>query len=290
MSRRFWLVVIAPVVGRLPSLFYPVASLAGRFAWRTRGRERRRLIRNLLPFCDGDAARANYHGRRAYENVGRYWVDLCTIPHRDLSTFEAGHVRIVNPDWLRTLDQPGPVIAVSAHTGNPELVVQALTHRGRPFVAIVEQLRPPAFARRMHRLRAAAGGAFYDANFAGLRASLEALQRGELLGLLGDRDIQGTGICVQIAGRPVKLPRGPWEIARRSGAVVMPMFTSRGRKDDFTLWVEEPFCVALTTDQEHDVLVAAERFAALLERHLRRDPGQWVVLEDFWEVHRCGEG
>jgi lauroyl/myristoyl acyltransferase len=54
--------------------------------------------------------------------------------------------------------------------------------------------------------------------------------------------------------------------------------------------VEEPFRVAATEDANADIRQAVERFARLLEQHLRRDPGQWAVLEDFWRVHACGEG
>ena len=39
-----------------------------------------------------------------------------------------------------------------------------------------------------------------------------------------------------------------------------------------------------------EIREAIERWCSILEKHLRRDPAQWTVLEDFWEVHRCGEG
>jgi KDO2-lipid IV(A) lauroyltransferase len=106
--------------------------------------------------------------------------------------------------------------------------------------------------------------------------------------MMADRDLQNTGVCVELAGRHVKLPRGPWELARRSGATVIPMFTARkGGTDDFALYVYEPFKVGC--DGEVDpVQAGAERFARVLEEHLKREPGQWAVLEDFWRVHGCG--
>ncbi|MGE5595552.1 MAG: lysophospholipid acyltransferase family protein, partial [Hyphomicrobiales bacterium] len=282
MTKLVLLRLLAPVLGRARWLAYPLATLVGRVAWETCPGARRNITRNLLPFCDGDRERARAEGREAYQNVARYWVDLCTLPYRQMRNFERDHLTIVNAEWLCALEEPGPVVAVSAHTGNPELVVQALTYRGRPFVAVVEALRPEAFSKELLRRRSSAGGKFYEATFSGVRACLDALRRGELVGLMGDRDIQGTGLCVTLAGREVKLPRGPWELARRTGALVVPVLTSRKSHDNFTIYLHEPFRVDQTGDAELDVRKAVERWAEVLEAHLRREPGQWAVLEDFW--------
>ncbi|MCC7366520.1 MAG: lysophospholipid acyltransferase family protein [Dehalococcoidia bacterium] len=288
MTRLWLLWLLAPPLGRAPWFGYRVASVVGWLAWQLRPGQRRILMKNLLPFCDGDRERARRESLRAFQNVARYWVDLCSLPYRDLTEVERDHLVIVDAERLAVLERPGPVIAVSAHTGNPEFAIQALTHRGRAFIAMVEELRPPRFSRELLRRRSAAGGKFYEVNLGGLRACLDGLKRGELIGLNGDRDLQGTGICVPLGGRMAQLPRGPWELARRSGAVVLPVFTHRDHRDRLTLFVEEPFTVAHTEDPETDVRKAVERFAALLETHIRRDPGQWTVLEDFWRVHGCG--
>lgn len=285
---RLWLLrILAPVVGRIPWLSYKVGWLAGWVAWKTQTRRRHNLIQNLLPLCDGDLARAERAGLLAYRNVAFYWVDLATVPHRKMELFERDHLRLVNEERLAVLDEPGPVVAISAHTGNAELAVQALTYRGRPFVALVERLEPPAQMRYILRLRSGAGGRFYEANFRGIRACLEALRNGQIVGVMGDRDLQGTGLCVTFADHRVRLPRGPWDLARRTGATVLPVFSYRDSDDDFTVYVEEPFKVPCTGDEEADIRAAIERWATVLETALRRAPGQWAVLEDFWRVHAC---
>jgi len=288
MGRLLLLRLLGPLVGRTLWLSYPVASVAGRVAWHTQRGRRRNLIRNMLPLVDGDRGRARAEGLRAYQEVARYWVDLVSLPYRSMADFERDHLRIENDRWLAVLDRACPIIAVSAHTADVELAIQALTYRGRPFVALVEELDPPPLAAYLTRLRTAAGGRFYEANFAGLRGLLEAIERGEIVGMMGDRDLQGRGICVELAGRQVRLPRGPWELARRTGALVLPVFTIRERRDHFTVRFEEPFGIPRGPDEELDIEAAARRWAGTLEAHLRRNPGQWTVLEDFWAVHRCG--
>lgn len=280
--------LVQPLAGRFPRVFYPVATAVGWLAFYLRRRYRRKLIQNMLPLVDRQPARAKRSALAASVNVCQYYVDLCTLPYRNIATFDATNLEIAGADRLGPLSEPGPVIAVSAHTGNAELAIQALSVRGRPFVALVEPQRPPSWSRYLLRLRSSAGGRFYETNFRGIRACIETLQRGGLVGFMADRDLQGNGMCVPLAGQCVRLPRGPWEIARRSGALVFPMFTSRLRHDRFRVYVEEPFRVARSEDEEADILDAIQRFARLLETHLRRDPSQWAVTEDFWEVHRCG--
>ncbi len=289
MSGRLWVLrLFQPFVARFPGPFYVIAPWAGWLAFKLRPKMRRKLVHNMAPLVGGEQAAARAAGLAASQNIARYFVDLCTIPERLMERFEADHLELVNGERLSALREPGPVIAMSAHSGNAELAIQALTFRGRPFVALVEAQRPRAWSRYLLRLRSSAGGRFYETSFHGIRACLETLQEGGLVGFMGDRDMQGNGTCVELCGRKVRLPRGPWEIARRSQALVLPVFTARIERDRFRLFVEEPFHVAQSEDEEADILAAVERFAALLEAHLKRDPGQWAFTEDFWRVHACG--
>jgi KDO2-lipid IV(A) lauroyltransferase len=217
-------------------------------------------------------------------------VDLATLPRRDIARFERDHLRVVNGERLKLLDEPGPLIVLSAHTGNPELAVQGFTNRGRAFVALVQPLQPPALANYLLKLRSSTGGAFYEADRRGVRACLEALRDGKLVAIIADRDIQGTGVCVDLCGRRVKLPRGPFELARRKHASLLPILAAREGVEDQVVFVEEPYRVRITGNAKEDVREAAQHWACILGQHLLRFPGQWKVLEDYWTVHACGEG
>lgn len=281
--------IARPVAARFPRVCYRLALGAAWISWRVRPAMRRRVIRNLLPLCEGDSARAKSEGQRVFQYVAQYYVDLATIPRRRMARFERDHLTLLHRENLGALEQPGPIVAVSAHTGNAELAVQALLYRGRGFVALVEALSPPSISEYMLRLRSAAGGRFYETDFAGVRACLEALKHGQVLGLMGDRDIQHTGVCITLFDRQVHVPRGPWELARRTDALILPVFCRRLHNDNFEVDIGVPFRVGVDDTPEADIRKAAEHYASLLEAHLRRDPGQWVVLEDFWQEHRCLE-
>ena len=289
VSRLRIVKTLEPFISRFPGISYRIAVGVGWVGYHTQPRIRRNLVRNLMPLCDGNLARAQREGRRVCIFVAQYYVDLMGLPRRDLARFQRENLEYVNAEYIPMLDEPGPVVAVSCHTGNAELAIQAFSSYGRRFAALVEAQQPPKWSQYLLRLRSAGGGTFYETDFGGVRASLHALKTGEVLGVMGDRDIQGTGICTELFGRCVKLPRGPWELARRTNALVFPVFATRIKNDRFRLHLAEPFRVERTEDDEADIRLAVTRFAHLLEEHLRADPGQWVVLEDFWKVHSCRE-
>ena len=271
--------------GRAPAIAYRLAPPAGWLACRLRTDMRRNVIRNQLVLCGGNRERARRNAPAVFAAIVRYYVDIASFRYRDMSVLERDTVRFTNAERLGVLDGDRPIIALSAHMGSPELGVQAFLGRGRKFVALVEPLQPDWFGAELNRMRGAAGGRYLPADGRGMRACLQELRAGGVVALLADRDIQGNGICTRLAGKTVRLPVGPFELARRTGAIIVPVLTTREPGNRLRLHVEEPFGVGADGEE---VRAGVERWASILEPYLRRYPEQWTVAEDFWQVHRCG--
>ena len=279
-----------PLAGRFPRPAYALARGAGRLVCALRPRARERVAANLTPICGGNRERARALAPRVFQCAASYYVDLATLPYRDHAGYERDHLIVMGGEHVPELFEPRPTIIASAHTGGPELALIAIAQRGRGWVELVEPLSPPGLARRLAELREAAGGRVAEANASGFRQALRELRAGGLVALVVDRDLAGNGVCAELLGRKVLLPRGPWELAHRTGATVIPLFAQRRRGDDQTVWLERPFTVPAGGDREEAVRAAAQRWADQFGEHLRRDPGQWTVLESFWEEHACGQG
>lgn len=275
---------------RWPRAAYLLADAAASFLWVLRRRLRRTAVENLLPVVGTRRAALRY-SFGVFRSVGRYYVDLALIPRRAPAAFERAHVYVENPELLPLVDAPGPTVFVTAHYGHPDQLVQFLTTRRPEFVALVEPLRPAEVGEFVNALRAAHGGRFLPIGPGAVRRCLEQLRAGGAVALVADRDLTGGGVCVELCGRWVRLPRGPWELARRTGARVVPVFFWRVGREEFAARIEPEIVVSRELPLEAAVARACREWARLLERHLRRHPDQWLVLEPFWEVHGChGEG
>lgn len=289
MLRYVVLRLSLPVLGRLRRWAYPSAALVAPGAlWH--GRTRSRLRRNFAPLCGGDMRRASTASARALANVAQYYVDLGSFRYRDFARLERDHLTIEHLERSAVLDRPGPRLIVAAHTAGTELALRALLPRGYAFTGLVEPVSNPRLSRFLLDWRRAAGGQFFEADLGGVRQCLAALRAGGLVTLVADRDIQGTGVCVEFFGRRVRFPRGPWDLAARTGAPVLPLLCARVRADHIRVVIGEPISVEGGRDREAAVAAAAQQWAGVLERFLAADPGQWMVMEDFWKVHGCGQG
>lgn len=281
------LCLLSPVAGRLPWLAYAVADFVAFAAWHLAAMARRRVTSNVLAACGDDASAVQRAARSVFRHVAYYYVEMLTLPSVAPDVARGRAVVVSGRAHLAALDGDRPLIIVSAHLGNPERAIQGLLSHGRSFAALVEPLEPRDYAARLLWLRTATGGHYFETTPRGVARAVRAMREGLVLAMLGDRDIQGNGRCVAFQGRVARLPSGPWEIARKEGALVLPMFARRLPGGRSHVKVEAPIDVAHTGDAVEDVTAALGQWARLLETHIRRAPGQWTVLEDFWVEHAC---
>ena len=81
------------------------------------------------------------------------------------------------------------------------------------------------------------------------------------------------------------MPTGPMEVALRTGAIVIPSFTTR-RGYVMVGHMEEPLQLEKTGDFQQDVRAGTLKFLKRFERRLQADPGQWAVFERIWDGGR----
>ncbi len=113
----------------------------------------------------------------------------------------------------------------------------------------------------------------------------ERLDRGAFVGMLGDRTLGDEPVSeVVILGERARLPVGPMRAAallRRSVFFMAGLYRGGNRYHV----VFEPiadFSVTAPHSREAAVQEAVERYAALLDKHCRRDPFNWFNFFDFW--------
>ena len=162
------------------------------------------------------------------------------------------------------------------------LAAQALALAERGGTVVAEPVEPPELLELMLRVRGSHGLAYRTLG-AGLFGELAAtLRRGELVFLVVDRDLSGSGVMMEFFGRPARLPTGPALLALRTGAPIVPTYVSRRRDGRLDGVVGRPLAIPRTGDRRADLTEITRLVTARLEYHICTYPEQWTVLQRVW--------
>ncbi len=266
---------------------YFIADCVGTAMYYLRPGLRRNVQRNMRHVMGADAPAGDVRAaaRRVMRNAARYYADLVRGPRIDISRFFRERISVVSAlDELKEAIATGRgVIVVSAHYANPEIVLQCAVAMGIPTFSLTEPLQPQRLSDLVHRLRAAHGQVYRPMSLSAVREAIRWLRDGGVLPLLCDRDIQNSGIMLPFFGEETRVPTGAAELALRTGAVVIPMFCRRTKGGCFDVFAEPPLEMVATGKHEEDVRANTLKIVAAIEKYVRQDPGQWIVLESLWE-------
>jgi predicted LPLAT superfamily acyltransferase len=114
----------------------------------------------------------------------------------------------------------------------------------------------------------------------------ESLDRGDFVGMLGDRTLEGEGeIRLPFMGEPASFATGPFQLAAllKRPVVLMVGLYGGGRRYDVHFEQLADFSTVTTPERARKVRQAAGRFAERLERFARLSPYNWFNFYDFWK-------
>lgn len=210
-----------------------------------------------------------------FRHFGRYLVEFFTS-HR----LEPSEVTVEGGDRIaEALRHHRGAIILTAHLGNWELGAVVLKRLGWPVSVVALPHADPRMDRLFNRQRERCGLEVIPLGPQAARRSLQALQAGRLLGLLGDREFAQNGLQASLCGRPVVLPRGPGVLCLRNQAPVIPAFLLRDEGPAYRLHLEPPIEPPARQTDELAIQAVTERYAAILERYLRLHPTQWLLFQ-----------
>jgi KDO2-lipid IV(A) lauroyltransferase len=106
-----------------------------------------------------------------------------------------------------------------------------------------------------------------------LRTLYHKLRNGEILVVYGDGARGQRFARVEFMGHPLSLSTGPFKIAARTQAALIPAFVIRDADDRHRIILEEP--LVLTDDAPSSLEQGASQYAALLAYYVRTYPDHW---------------
>ena len=273
------------------SVGYRISDWVGDITYFIRVNARRAVTDNMRHVLGPEAPRAMVRAcaREAFRSVARYYFDLIKTPHQSPEELFRKRLIVHGFEHLQQAVASGRgVIVFSGHFGNPEMAVQAALAHDIRILTLTEPLNPPILAAFIRKLRSSLGQEFPAVNLANIKIAIRRLKRGGVIGIMGDRDVQGTGVPMKFFGDEAVMPTGAVELAMRVGAVIMPIFAHRRPGNKIEVFIYPPLEMARTGSFERDVRTNVATLLGYLERHISQDPGQWMVLEPVWQRHQRG--
>jgi KDO2-lipid IV(A) lauroyltransferase len=161
-------------------------------------------------------------------------------------------------------------------------VAQVLPALGYTVVGLVEPFNPPEVFDFFARQRQALGTRLLPSGTGGLRELLLALRRNEVLGLVVDRDVTGTGPTIPFFNAMTRFPDGAAALSLRTGAPIMIGVTIRKPDGRFDATIEPLAPVERSGDTRRDVLELTRAVAGRLEYYVANHPEQWTVFQRRW--------
>jgi Kdo2-lipid IVA lauroyltransferase/acyltransferase len=182
------------------------------------------------------------------------------------------------------------VILFTGHVGAWELCSFGLSLFGQPLSFLVRRIDNPRIEALVDHARGVKGNRTIDKRSAA-REMLQILQRRGTLGILVDLNtLDREGIFVDFFGVPASTTFMVAKLARRTGALVLPMFAPWDRVEKrFIVSIGEPLDFDPTGDESGDVRRLTQQFTKAVEDKVRRYPDQWLWIHRRWKTRPEGE-
>ena len=187
-------------------------------------------------------------------------------------TFERPSRQVIEP-FLRG----GGLIFVTAHIGIWEIMGHMLADERSAPVNLVMHDRLQPGLRAMLTAGRAFGVIETDGSPASAAEILEALQRGEIVGMMGDRLLLDEGVEVDFLGGRARLPIGPYAVAAAAQVPVVHAFALRTGRRRYAFRATE-----IGVPKRRQRAASAQAFADRLAELLTKDPFQWGNFFPFW--------
>ncbi len=263
-------------------LGYRIASNLGCFLGKTFGpffRSKEVIKDNLTKFDDKlTPEKLNNISEEMWGNYGRI---LSEYPY--ISSFRIGdldkYVKIENIEILEEIKKGPPVIFVSAHFSNFELMAMAIEKAGINLSAIYRPLNNKLVNSIMEPIRRK----YICKNqikkgMNGVRESLKFFKQGTSVAIMIDQRVS-EGEKINFFDHPAFTTTIPAQFVKKFKCRVQPVHIERYNKINFKITFDEQIIFG----ENEDSASISLKLNQWLENKIRKNPSQWIWTHDRWK-------
>ena len=263
-------------------LGYKIASELGYFLGKTFGpffRSKKIITDNLNKFDTSlTSEKINKISQEMWGNYGRI---LSEYPY--ISNFRKGdldkYIKIENVERLEEVKKGQPVVFVSAHFSNFELMAMAIEKAGINLSAIYRPLNNKMVNSIMEPLRRKyICKKQIKKGLNGVREALKYFKQGISIAIMIDQRVS-EGQRINFFNYPAHTTTIPAQFVKKFGCKIQPVHIERYDKINFKISFDEQ----ITMDDNADDAFISLRLNQWLEEKIRKNPSQWIWSHDRWK-------
>lgn len=190
------------------------------------------------------------------------------------------------PTWKVATDVKNgtkPIIVLSAHTGNWDLLAGYTIARGIKVSTIARRARNKYLQVLLEKIRSLYGiDTIWKEDKNSTRLIARCFKSNGVLAALIDQDISVDSEYVNFFGMPAKYPAGLIALAKKSNSHIIAAFIFRERNGRYKVYLHN-------IDNSKEVKEILVEYSELLENYIRMYPDQWVWFHKRWRSIEGGK-
>ncbi len=211
-----------------------------------------------------------------WKNYGMTFVEYMFLKY---FRRQNSHISIKGEQVLSSIDNNKPVIFVSGHFANFELMSMEITKRNIKLATIYRPLNNIFLNPLMEYLRKK----YICKNqikkgINGVRDAIEFIHNNHSLALMIDQRVS-EGTKIDFFGKPALTTTLPAQLAIKYNINIIPVFIERKNFDKFEIEFQEK----IDPKDFQDKLALSKELNIILEEMIRRNPNQWIWSHNRWK-------
>ena len=278
----FEYILIIIFFGLFKLLGYKISSEFGCFLGKTFGpfiRTKKIIKDNLLKFDSSlTPEEISKISKEMWGNYGRIFSENPYI-----SNFRKGnldkYITVENLEKLEEIKKSQPVVFVSAHFSNFELMAMAIEKAGVDLTAIYRPLNNKMVNSIMEPLRKKyICKKQIKKGINGVRESLKFFKQGTSIAIMIDQRVS-EGEKINFFNHPAYTTTIPAQFVKKFGCKIQPVHIERYDKINFKITFDDQIVIGGNSDY-NSISLELNKW---LEKKIRKNPTQWIWSHDRWK-------
>lgn len=192
----------------------------------------------------------------------------------------------INPEEASKILESGKgVVFFCAHQANWEMLFLDGTSRIKG-IAIGQPIANRFLYSWILRIRQKFGGKIIEPKQS-VKEGLKALKKGQFLGIVGDQGLPDGGYSSSFLGRQAFTSPLPALLSHRSGSPIIVATTTR-KNGKYLIHYAPPIWPDSSKSMEEDIPILMNASLNILEKSIRKNPGQWLWQHNKWKQQGPG--